>query len=77
MFERFRRASKADDSIGLGLSIVDRIAATLDLDVRYTNEHEVHRVQVVFREPLAPRIDPTLSVECRILPARGPRKNSE
>lgn len=53
MFERFRKTEHHDDSTGLGLSIVKKIAELYHFDIRYTHSGAVHSVTVNFcHQPL-------------------------
>lgn len=46
LFERFRKNDQSSSSIGLGLSIIERIAKQNQLDLSYTNENNWHRVTI-------------------------------
>lgn len=46
LFERFRKNDQNSPSIGLGLSIIERIATQNQLDLSYTNENNWHRVSI-------------------------------
>lgn len=51
LFERFTRSDELEESMGLGLSIVQRIADAYDLTVSYSEEGGVHRVGVKTHPP--------------------------
>jgi len=55
LFERFTRSDELEESMGLGLSIVQRIADAYDLGVTYSEVGGVHRVGVK-THPLAPSL---------------------
>lgn len=46
LFERFRKDDQSSSSIGLGLSIIERIAEQNQLDIGYTNENDWHAVEI-------------------------------
>jgi signal transduction histidine kinase len=46
LFERFRKADQNSSSIGLGLSIIERIADQNQLNIDYTNKNEWHTIQI-------------------------------
>lgn len=46
LFKRFQRESEAEESLGLGLSIVRRICERSDLEVLYVYEEELHTLVV-------------------------------
>ena len=46
IFKRFKRESDVEESLGLGLSIVQRICEQSGLEVRYEQEGEEHRLWV-------------------------------
>lgn len=46
LFERFRKDDQSSSSIGLGLSIIERIAEQNKLDISYTNENDWHTVEI-------------------------------
>ncbi len=48
MFERFKKDSDSEHSVGLGLSIVKKISVLLGHKVKYLNTGEVHSVEVIF-----------------------------
>ncbi len=48
-FERFRKASSSNDSLGLGLSIVKKICELYDFQIKYAY-HELHEVTIQFKE---------------------------
>jgi signal transduction histidine kinase len=52
LFERFKKSGSHADSIGLGLSIVKKIADLYHFKVSYTTEEEVHTITVVFENQL-------------------------
>ena len=49
LFKRFYRESEKEESLGLGLSIVKRIAQQSGLKVEYTFEEGVHSLRVFYR----------------------------
>ena len=51
LFERFTRSNELEESMGLGLSIVQRIADAYDLTVTYSEVGSVHRVGVKTHPP--------------------------
>ncbi|WP_340103814.1 sensor histidine kinase [Rhodohalobacter sp. 8-1] len=46
LFERFRKDEQSSSSIGLGLSIIERIAEQSKLDIDYRNENDRHIVEI-------------------------------
>jgi signal transduction histidine kinase len=46
LFERFRKDNQTSSSIGLGLSIIERIAEQNQLDIEYANKNEWHSLGV-------------------------------
>jgi len=46
LFERFRKDDQNSSSIGLGLSIIERIADQNQLSIDYTNENEWHTIRI-------------------------------
>lgn len=46
LFERFRKDNQSSSSIGLGLSIIERIAQQNQLKIDYKNENDRHIVQI-------------------------------
>ena len=46
LFERFRKADPSSDSIGLGLSIIKRIADQNDLSIHYSYSDHWHKVEI-------------------------------
>jgi len=46
LFERFRKDDQNSSSIGLGLSIIERIADQNQLSVNYTNENDWHTIRI-------------------------------
>lgn len=46
LFERFRKADQNSSSIGLGLSIIERIADQNQLNIDYTNKNEWHTIRI-------------------------------
>jgi signal transduction histidine kinase len=48
MFERFKKDSDSEQSVGLGLSIVKKICTLLGHKIVYQNKGEVHRMEVFF-----------------------------
>ncbi len=51
MFERFKKDSDSEQSIGLGLSIVHKISLLLGHKINYTNEGQLHSIEVLFETP--------------------------
>ncbi|HNW75091.1 MAG TPA: HAMP domain-containing sensor histidine kinase, partial [Bacteroidales bacterium] len=49
LFERFRKSGKDPDSVGLGLSIVNKIANFYNLRVDYSHREGIHTLTVRFR----------------------------
>jgi signal transduction histidine kinase len=61
LFQRFARAGKSEESVGLGLAIAERIAWQLDFAIRYDFEEDgnVHALRVAFggwAEPTGHRV---------------------
>ena len=50
LFKRFRRQSDVEESLGLGLSIVQRICELYEIEVRYLHHAGLHRLVLVFPE---------------------------
>ena len=50
LFKRFRRQSDVEESLGLGLSIVQRICELYDIEVQYLHHAGLHRLVLVFPE---------------------------
>jgi len=48
MFERFKKSSDKEQSIGLGLSIVKKIGILMNFDVKYSNEGDFHSMKIIF-----------------------------
>jgi signal transduction histidine kinase len=48
MFERFKKDSDSDQSVGLGLSIVKKICTLLGHRIVYKNEGDLHSMEVLF-----------------------------
>ena len=48
LFKRFRRDSDIEESLGLGLSIVQRICKQYDLDIDYFYENGIHTLKMTF-----------------------------
>ena len=48
MFERFRKSENNPDSVGLGLSIVQKIADLYHLKITYTCDHSYHMLKISF-----------------------------
>jgi signal transduction histidine kinase len=48
MFERFKKDSDSEQSIGLGLSIVKKIGLLLNHKIKYSNSGEIHSMEVIF-----------------------------
>ena len=48
LFKRFQRQSDANESLGLGLSIVKRICDLYDLEVSYIHSDNHHQIKVAF-----------------------------
>ncbi|WP_138431034.1 sensor histidine kinase [Fodinibius saliphilus] len=48
LFERFKKADSNSSSIGLGLSIIKRIADQNNFDITYTYEHQKHIIKINF-----------------------------
>ncbi|MFK7935641.1 MAG: sensor histidine kinase [Saprospiraceae bacterium] len=46
LFQRFQRISDTEESLGLGLSIIQRICERYQLDVAYTHQTGLHRLVV-------------------------------
>ncbi|MEQ8524340.1 HAMP domain-containing sensor histidine kinase [Gracilimonas sp.] len=46
LFERFKKADPSSNSIGLGLSIIKRIADQNDMDITYVNENSWHHLEI-------------------------------
>lgn len=46
LFERFRKDNQSSSSIGLGLSIIERIAEQNQLDIEYKNENDRHTIEI-------------------------------
>ncbi len=49
LFKRFKKSDQSAESIGLGLSIVKRIAQRNNFDLKYTFEEPEHKIEVDFR----------------------------
>lgn len=50
LFKRFRRQSDVEESLGLGLSIVQRICELYEIEVQYLHHAGLHRLVLVFPE---------------------------
>lgn len=48
MFQRFKKQSNAENSIGLGLSIVKKICDLFNFDIQYNNVYEKHTITLTF-----------------------------
>ena len=48
LFKRFKRDSDIEESLGLGLSIVQRICKQYNLDIDYSYENEMHTLKMTF-----------------------------
>ncbi|MBX9852926.1 MAG: HAMP domain-containing histidine kinase [Cytophagaceae bacterium] len=48
LFERFRKNSDSEYSIGLGLSIVKKICDAFNFRINYVNEHDIHSIVIEF-----------------------------
>ena len=48
LFKRFKRDSDIEESLGLGLSIVQRICKQYQIEVDYSFEKEIHTLQLTF-----------------------------
>ena len=48
-FERFKKESASNDSMGLGLSIVKKICDTYDFEISYNNKDRMHMLLVNFK----------------------------
>ncbi|HEX8547383.1 MAG TPA: HAMP domain-containing sensor histidine kinase [Cytophagaceae bacterium] len=48
MFERFKKQSKSESSLGLGLSIVKKICDVLTYQINYKYEGEIHTISIRF-----------------------------
>lgn len=48
MFERFRKESASENSVGLGLSIVKKICDLFNFNVNYTYAESMHRIVIKF-----------------------------
>lgn len=46
LFERFRKDDQNSSSIGLGLSIIERIGEQNHLDIEYLNENQLHTIRI-------------------------------
>lgn len=46
LFRRFHRISEVEESLGLGLSIVQRICEESNLDIEYKIENNLHSIQI-------------------------------
>lgn len=47
LFKRFRKADQNSQSIGLGLSIIKRIADQNDMKISYTHENRWHTIDIL------------------------------
>lgn len=61
LFERFTRSDELEESMGLGLSIVQRIADAYDLTVSYSEVDGVHRVGVKTPNPYPSSLNRVIS----------------
>jgi signal transduction histidine kinase len=50
LFKRFRKGDLSEDSSGLGLSIVSKIAALYNMDIEYLLEGNIHTLRLVFNK---------------------------
>lgn len=57
LFERFTRSDELEESMGLGLSLVQRIADAYDLGVTYGETGGVHRVGIATPSPMRASAD--------------------
>ncbi len=48
LFKRFKRESTIEESLGLGLSIVQRICELYDIKITYLHRHGLHQLILVF-----------------------------
>ncbi len=48
LFKRFKRESTIEESLGLGLSIVQRICELYDIKITYQHQHGLHQLILVF-----------------------------
>ena len=48
LFKRFKRESTVEESLGLGLSIVQRICDLYDIQITYLHQHGLHQLILVF-----------------------------
>ena len=48
LFKRFKRESTVEESLGLGLSIVQRICELYDIKITYLHQHGLHQLILVF-----------------------------
>jgi signal transduction histidine kinase len=48
LFERFRKSSRSPDSVGLGLSIVQKIAGLYRMQLSYTYRDGLHILRIIF-----------------------------
>ncbi len=54
LFERFKRHSSKDDSLGLGLSIVQHICQRYDFDLAYLYRDGLHTLRIQFGSAIIP-----------------------
>jgi len=48
LFERFKKSSSSENSIGLGLSIVKKICDLFNFRIEYVNENDLHTITIKF-----------------------------
>lgn len=48
LFRRFRKSSGSPQSVGLGLSIVRKIADNYGIDIKYTCTGNIHKIELLF-----------------------------
>ncbi|MBS1623411.1 MAG: HAMP domain-containing histidine kinase [Bacteroidetes bacterium] len=48
LFERFRKGTVQNDSVGIGLSLVHRIAVGAGMKIQYTYSNKVHSIRLAF-----------------------------
>jgi signal transduction histidine kinase len=49
LFERFRKSENNPDSVGLGLSIVQKIADLYQLKIEYEHDEGMHTLKIYFK----------------------------
>ncbi len=51
MFQRFKKGDQSSDSIGLGLSIAQRIVELYGFNITYTYQEPLHTIEIQFTDP--------------------------